>query len=251
MKTRKLHIGTMGWSYDFWKGNFYPKELESKEFLTYYSQQFDTVEVDNTFYRIPRKQTVIDWKEQTPADFLFSLKFPQIITHIKMLKDCREETDIFLERVELLQEKLGPLLLQFPFTFKNEHAPLLREFLKNLPRENRYAVEVRNRSLLNDNFYSILKESKVACAWVISPSLPLTERITSDFLYVRWEGDRKRVNGTLGKTEVDKSEIIKLWAHKLKQFSEGEKVVFGYFSKYFSGYPPSNVREFFGAVETK
>ena len=88
----------MGWSYDFWKGNFYPKRLTAKEFLGYYARQFGTVEVDSTFYRIPRAQTVTEWKMQTPQGFLFSLKFPQVITHVKMLKDCQEETKVFLER---------------------------------------------------------------------------------------------------------------------------------------------------------
>ena len=102
-----VHVGTMGWSYDFWKGNFYPENLTSKEFLAYYAKQFGSVEVDSTFYRIPRAQTVTEWKQQTPEDFMFSLKFPQVITHVKMLKDCREETKVFLEHVGLLGKKLG------------------------------------------------------------------------------------------------------------------------------------------------
>ena len=116
---RNVHIGTMGWSYDFWKGRFYPENLQSNEFLAYYSSKFDTVEVDNTFYRIPMEQTVLRWKEQTPKGFVFSLKFPQVITHIKMLRNCEDETRVFLERVELLGEKLGPLLLQFPIFIPN------------------------------------------------------------------------------------------------------------------------------------
>ena len=118
-----LHVGTMGWSYGFWKGTFYPEKLPSKEFLGYYARQFGTVEVDSTFYRIPRTQTVTDWKTQTPEDFVFSLKFPQVITHIKMLEDCQEETNVFLEHASLLKEKLGVLLLQFPYAFKPESFP--------------------------------------------------------------------------------------------------------------------------------
>jgi uncharacterized protein YecE (DUF72 family) len=142
---RKLHVGTMGWSYVFWKGNFYPETLASKEFLAFYAKQFTTVEVDSTFYRIPRTQSVLEWKEQTPKGFLFSLKFPQVITHIKMLENCQEETGVFLERAGLLKEKLGALLLQFPYTFSSEHVQLLRDFLENLPKKHRYVVEVRNR----------------------------------------------------------------------------------------------------------
>jgi uncharacterized protein YecE (DUF72 family) len=241
---RRVHIGTMGWSYNFWKENFYPENLTSKEFLTYYARQFNTVEVDNTFYRIPSKQTVIAWKEQAPSGFLFSLKFPKIITHVKMLKDCQEEARVFIERVGLLQEKLGPLLLQFPYAFGNEHAPLLRDFLNTLPKEHRYVVEVRNRKLLNDNLYSTLRDRNVVLAWVDSPFMPLINEVTSDFIYIRWEGDRRKVNGTIGKIEADKTTSIKLWAERIRKFLENQTEVFGYFSKYYSGYPPSDVREF-------
>ena len=241
---RRLHVGTMGWSYNFWKGNFYPEKLASKEFLAYYAKQFNTVEVDSTFYRIPRTQSVLDWKEQTPEGFVFSLKFPQVITHVKMLKDCQEEVAVFLERVGLLQEKLGALLLQFPYAFGTEQAPLLRDFLQTLPAKHRYVVEVRNRKLLNGDLYSVLRENNVVLAWVDSPFMPLTTEVTSDFIYVRWEGDRRRVNGTLGRMEVDRAEKIKQWADRLKPYLETQTEVFGYFSKYYSGYPPSDANEF-------
>lgn len=244
-----LHVGTMGWSYSFWKGNFYPETLASKEFLAYYAKQFNTVEVDSTFYRIPRTQSVLDWKEQTPQGFLFSLKFPQVITHVKMLENCQEETSVFLERVGLLKEKLGALLLQFPYTFGNEHVQLLRDFLENLPKKHRYVVEVRNRKLLIDSLYSLLRDSNVVLAWVDSPLMPLIDEVTSDFIYVRWEGDRRRVKGTLGKIEVDRAKKIKQWADRLKPFLEKQIEVFGYFSKYYSGYSPSDVNEFLKLVK--
>ena len=246
-----VHIGTMGWSYDFWKGSFYPKNLASNEFLAYYSKQFDTVEVDSTFYRIPRKQTVLEWKDQTSKHFLFSLKFPRIITHVKMLKNCEEETKVFLQRVEFLGEKLGPLLLQFPRSFGNEQVPALCEFLKNLPKKHRYVVEVRNKKLLSDSFLSILKEYDVVLAWVQSLYMPNITEMTSNSVYVRWEGDRKKINGALGKIEVDKTADIVLWVDKLKQFWNRKLEVFGYFSKYYSGYPPSDVQEFLKVAEAK
>jgi uncharacterized protein YecE (DUF72 family) len=240
----------MGWSYNFWKMNFYPENLAPKEFLAYYAAQFNTVEVDSTFYRIPRKQSVIEWKEQTPAGFQFSLKFPRIITHIKMLKNCGEEASVFIDRAELLQEKLGPLLLQFPYAFVDDHVPLLRDFLKDLPKQHRYVVEVRNRKLLNDSFYSLLRDNHVALAWVDSPLMPLVNEVTSDFIYLRWEGDRRKVNGTLGKIELDRVASIELWAQRIRQFLYEQTEVFGYFSKYYSGHPPSDVRELLKSVET-
>jgi uncharacterized protein YecE (DUF72 family) len=239
----------MGWSYDFWRPSFYPNTLASSDFLAYYSKKFNSVEVDSTFYRIPRSQTVLDWKEQTPPGFMFSLKFPRVITHVKMLRDCEEETRVFLERVELLDEKLGALLLQFPPTFQDEQLGLLGDFLKRLPREYRIVVEVRNKKLLSDGLYSILRESKTALAWVDSASIPLIDELTSSFIYVRWEGDRKKTNGKLGKVETEKTTDIKYWAKKLKPFTDKRTIVFGYFSKYYSGFPQSDAHEFLQSLQ--
>jgi uncharacterized protein YecE (DUF72 family) len=236
-----LHLGTIGWSYNFWKGNFYPKKTASKDYLAYYSQQFNTVEVDNTFYRIPTQPTVINWKQQTPQNFLFSLKFPQLITHIRMLKDCQYETDIFLKTISLLGEKLGALLLQFPPNFSAEHLPDLEVYLQKLPKQHRYVVEVRNKSWLTPEFFSILRANRVALAWADSPLMVQIKEVTADFLYVRWEGDRKKVNGTLGKIEADKEEDLKVEAAKIESLVNKKVEVFGYFAKYYSGYPPSDI----------
>ncbi len=237
---REFHFGTLGWSYNFWKGNFYPKKLSSRMFLSYYSKIFNSVEIEGTFYRIPREESVLSWKEQTPEDFVFSIKFPQIITHIKMFKDCEEETSVFLERVKLLGRKLCCLLIQLPPTFKKEHFNFLHGFLKSLPREIRYVVEVRNKNLLNNDLYSLLKRYNVVLAWVDNPMVSTISEVTSDFIYVRWEGDRKKVNGMLGTVEVNRENDIKLWADKIKLLLETH-VVFGYFSKYYSGYPVADV----------
>lgn len=239
-----MHIGTMGWSYSFWKGSFYPKDLATKNFLAFYARQFNTVEADSTFYRIPRAQTIEEWKRQVPEGFVFSLKFPRMITHVKLLKDCQEETRVFLQRVSLLGEKLGVLLLQFPPMFRQQHFPLLREYLKTLPETHHYAVEVRNKSLLNDDVYTLLKEHHMALAWVDASKMPLTSELTADFVYVRWEGDRKTVTGSLGKIENDKVPSIQDWAEKLKVLLNEGTEIFGYFSKYYSGFPPADVQQF-------
>jgi uncharacterized protein YecE (DUF72 family) len=238
---RNLHLGTIGWSYNFWKGSFYPNKTASKDLLAYYATRFDTVEVDSTFYRIPNVQAITNWKNQTPQGFKFSLKFPGKITHVKMLKDCQTETSLFLDRAKLLGEKLGPLLLQFPPNFGVDHLPDLADFLKNLPKPNRYVVEVRDEAWLNTDFYSLLQACNAALAWVDRPNMPQTSEVTSDFLYVRWEGDRKLVKGTVGKIEADTQERLRDWADKIKPFLSGQTEVFGYFGKYYSGYPPSDV----------
>ena len=237
---QSLHLGTIGWSYNFWKGSFYPKKTASKDYLSYYATQFNTVEVDSTFYRIPTQPTVTNWKQVTPKNFVFSLKFPQLITHIKMLKDCQYETDVFLERVNLLGEKLGVLLLQFPPNFGIDHLPDLENYLHKLPSQHRYVVEVRNKSWLNQQFYSVLRANRVAFVWADSSLMAQISEVTADFLYVRWEGDRKRVNGTLGKIEADRTEDLNLVADKIKPYLS-KMQVYGYFGKYYSGYPPSDI----------
>lgn len=236
----KAHVGTMGWSYSFWRGNFYPEGLDADSLLIEYSKHFDTVEVDSTFYRIPKIQTVTRWKEQTPPGFLFSAKFPRVITHVKMLRDCGEEVDRFLGSISQLQDKLGPLLLQFPPKFKLEQMHRLRDFLSSLPHKYRFALEVRNRKLLDNQLYSLLKDNNIALTLVDSAFMPKVEEITANFTYVRWEGNRRTVKGTLGKAEVDRTNDVELWAEKVKQFLDLRIEVFGYFSKYYSGHPPSD-----------
>lgn len=234
----------MGWSYGFWKGIFYPDKMPAKNFLSYYSQHFDSVEVDSTFYRIPRAQTMLDWKEQTPQNFVFSLKFPKRITHEKMLVDCQEETQVFLERAALLKEKLGALLIQLPPMFRQQHFDELSKFITKLPKTFRYAVEIRNKSLLTSDVYNLLKDNNVALAWVDTVKMPFTEEKTADFVYVRWEGDRKNVTGTLGKIETEKTQQIVQWANTLKDVSKEKVAVFGYFSKFYSGYPIADAQKF-------
>ena len=234
----------MGWSYGFWKGNFYPEGLAEDQFLTEYAKHFDTVEVDYTFYRVPYESTVAKWRDQTSSAplFLFAAKFPKIITHQKMLENCDEEVSYFVERMSKLQGKLGPLLLQFPAAFKPEHFERLSDFLPSLPKQHRYAVEVRNKELLTSRLYSLLRENGVALAIVDSPLIPTVEEATADFAYIRWEGDRKKVRGTLGRTEADRTCDIEKWARIIRSLREKTAEVFGYFSKYYSGHPPTDAK---------
>lgn len=238
-----VYAGTIGWSYNFWKGPFYPTKLANTKLLSFYSTQFNTVEVDNTFYRIPNPQNVLNWKQQTPDNFVFSLKFPNLITHVKMLKDCQRETTLFLERAQLLGKKLGALLIQLPPTFGEARYSDLAAFLNWLPRQLRFVVEVRNQSLLHEGFFRLLKDNNIALAWVDSPIMPQTLELTSDFVYLRLEGDRGKVQGVLGRVEVDRQSDVKVWAEKLAGF-KSKIDVFGYFGKFYSGFPPLDVRRF-------
>jgi uncharacterized protein YecE (DUF72 family) len=236
----KLHVGTMGWSYDFWRGKLYPEG--SKNLLTEYAKNFGTVEIDYTFYRIPSRDIVRKWTAETPDEFIFSAKFPGKITHIKMLQDCQEELEVFIEHMSLMGNKLGPMLIQMPPGFKPEQTGILKDFLATLPEKYRFAVEVRNKKWLDEKFYEMLRDNKVALVLLDHPWIPYMNTITADFTYIRWAGDRKKVKGTLGKVERDRSEDIKEWALKIKGFLDDSIEVFGYFSKYYSGYPPGDVR---------
>jgi uncharacterized protein YecE (DUF72 family) len=246
--TGNAHIGTMGWSYSYWTGTFYPKGTPAGKLLTEYLKHFDTVEVDNTFYRIPYASTVTKWKELTPSNFLFAAKFPKIITHDKMLVDSGEELWVYLKSISQLGSKLGPMLIQFPSEFGPQHMRSLREFLPTLPRGKRFVVEIRNRALLGDDLYNLLRENGVALAFVDSPSMPLSEEITADFAYVRWEGDRRKVNGKMGRTEIDRGKEIERWSVKIRKMLDIVPHVFGYFSKYYSGYPPDDAKRLVGLL---
>jgi len=235
----KPHIGTMGWSYGFWTGHFYPEKLKPSAFLAEYAKHFNTVELDNTFYKIPSASTTKAWREQTPEGFLFSAKFPRVITHVKMLRDCEREVDTFISRMSQLENKLGPLLLQFPASFGAKHFPDLQEFLSDLPEGYRYAVEVRNKDWTGTKLSFLLGQKSVAQVLVGQPVL----EPTAGFVYMRWEGDRSKVNGTLGDVEVDRTEDIGKIAVAVKNFLDRHLEVFGYFSKYYSGFPPSDVQQ--------
>jgi uncharacterized protein YecE (DUF72 family) len=239
-----VYAGTIGWSYSFWKGPFYPAKLPNTKLLQYYSTQFNTVEVDNTFYRTPNPQTILNWKQQTPDNFVFSLKFPRLITHVKMLKDCRSETALFLERAQLLDKKLGPMLIQFPPSFGDKHFDDLAAYLSGLPRELRFVVEIRNQSLMNERLFQLLKDNHIALAWADSPMMPQNLPLTSDFVYIRLEGDRTKINGLLGKVEVDRSVDTEAWAKKFSPLKTRGVTVFGYFGKSFSGFPPLDAKRF-------
>jgi uncharacterized protein YecE (DUF72 family) len=162
---------------------------------------------------------------------------------MKMLKNCERETERFVKHISGLGNKLGPLLLQLPPVFGEEHINVLRDFVSSLPHEYRFVVEVRNRKILGDKLFSVLRDNGVALAFAYSPFMPEIAEVTADFVYVRWEGDRRKVKGTVGRVEVDRTEDIKKWVENIVRLMDDSNEVFGYFSKYYSGYPPDDVRQ--------
>jgi uncharacterized protein YecE (DUF72 family) len=171
-----LHVGTSGYSYKEWKGNFYPEDLPAKEMLSYYSRRLPAVEINNTFYRLPQPSMIENWKAQVPAEFRFSIKATQRITHIKRLNNCADETKYLLDTAGLLEERLGVVLFQLPPNSKKD-AERLRNFLAMLP--GRAAFEFRHESWFDDEVLETLRAKD--CALVVSDTdeKPLIEIITT------------------------------------------------------------------------
>jgi len=180
-----LFVGTSGYSYKEWKGNFYPEDLPAKEMLAYYAQRLPAVEINNTFYRLPQAAMVENWKEQVPQSFRFSIKATQRITHIKRLKNCAEETQYLMETAALLGERLGVVLFQLPPNSKKD-AERLSDFLECLPSSTRAAFEFRHESWLDDEISNLLRKKN--CSLVVSDTdeKPLSSiAATADWGYLR------------------------------------------------------------------
>jgi uncharacterized protein YecE (DUF72 family) len=180
-----LFVGTSGYSYKEWKGNFYPEDLPAKEMLAYYAQRLPAVEINNTFYRLPQPTMIENWKEQVPESFRFSIKATQRITHIKRLKNCTEETKYLIETAKLLGERLGVVLFQLPPNSKQD-AERLREFLECLPAETRVAFEFRHESWLGDETFDLLHAKNSALVISDTDEKPLSSITgTADWGYLR------------------------------------------------------------------
>jgi uncharacterized protein YecE (DUF72 family) len=180
-----LHVGTSGYSYKEWKGNFYPEDLPAKEMLSYYSRRLPAVEINNTFYRLPQPSMIENWKAQVPAGFRFSIKATQRITHIKRLNNVADETKYLLETVALLEGRLGVVLFQLPPNMKKDTVRF-KTFLELLRADTRTAFEFRHETWFDDEIFSLLREKD--CALVVSDTdeKPLTEIIsTASWGYLR------------------------------------------------------------------
>ena len=223
-----LHIGTSGWAYKHWNNIFYPAGLPDKDKLKYYCQQFKTAEVNYSFYRLPSPKTYDNWYQQTPKGFLFSLKASRYITHIKRLQGVERAYQQFTKNALNLKEKLGPILFQFPASFKAtaENKTRLKEFL----RFAQGAFEFRHESWANKKTYYLLEKNN--SAWVIadSPSYPKKEIVTADFIYLREHGSQ-----ILFSSKYTTEELKKL-AGKIKKWQATNKDVYVYFNNDAQGH---------------
>jgi uncharacterized protein YecE (DUF72 family) len=181
----KLHVGTSGYSYKEWKGNFYPEDLPAKEMLSYYSRRLPAVEINNTFYRLPQPSMIENWKRQVPARFRFSIKATQRITHIKRLNNVADETKYLLETAALLEKRLGVVLFQLPPNMKKDTGRL-KTFLELLPAEARAAFEFRHETWFDDETFNLLRAKDSALVVSDTDEKPLAEIIgTANWGYLR------------------------------------------------------------------
>lgn len=239
-----IRLGTSGWSYADWVGPFFPEGTKSAQYLREYATRLHTVEIDSTFYGIPRASTVERWRKETPDHFEFAAKFPQRITHEGTLRENIDEARAFVERMTLLGPKLGPLLLQFPYGFRVDQLEDLGALLAGLPTGYRYAVEVRHKGWLKDAFYDLLRAHGTALALIDHPWMPVVDTVTADFTYIRWLGDRKNVEKDFSHIIIDRSRELARWMEILERIASDGLVVYGYFNNHYAGHSPASLAMF-------
>jgi len=238
----KIHIGTSGWHYAHWRGPFYPPNLPAKKFLEYYAQSFSSVEINNTFYHLPKKETLAAWRDTAPRGFLFAAKASRFITHMKKLKDPEKSLAPFLDVVEALGEKLGPILFQLPPRWKFQPSRL-EEFLKTLPSRRRYAFEFRDPGWLNPAAYELLTKWKAAFCIYDFAGRQSPTAITADFIYLRFHGPEGPYQGQYG------PQALARWAVQFLDWVKEGKEVFCYFDNDEAGYAVADALRLKEAVQ--
>lgn len=235
----KSYIGTSGYNYSHWSdGVFYPEELSQSKWLEYYSQFFNSVELNVSFYRLPSKKTFENWYKRTPEDFYFIAKGSRFITHIKKLSDCKEPLGLFLENSSGLKEKLSCILWQLPPRLKRDLVKL-ENFLKLLEgstKTTRQAFEFRNMSWFDKETYEVLKRYRVCLCIAHSHHWPCVKEITSDFLYLRFHGGEILYGSNYSEEE------LKEWADFVK--STKIKEIFAFFNNDAYGFAVKNALRF-------
>ncbi|ACL04506.1 protein of unknown function DUF72 [Desulfatibacillum aliphaticivorans] len=207
-----LLIGTSGWTYDCWKGAFYPEKLAKTKWLPHYCTLFNTVEVNATFYRTIKDSTYEKWRETTPEGFTWAVKASRYITHVKRLKTPEETVPRFLESASILNEKLGPILLQLPPTLAYEKE-VARDFFQFLPKGFRFTLETRHDSWLDDGLFALLEVHNIA--WCVSDTAgkhACVEAATADFVYLRLHGSQEIYMSSYTDEELEHwAELVAGW----------------------------------------
>jgi uncharacterized protein YecE (DUF72 family) len=229
-------VGCSGWNYPHWRERVYPKGLPQRAWLEHYATLFDTVEVNNTFYRLPARSAVAGWVERTPADFVFTVKASRYLTHIKRLTDIEGGVARFYDSIEPLVEsgKLGPVLWQFPGNF-HRNDERLAAALERLP-PGRHCFEFRHASWFAPQVYGLLRERDAALVIGDDPSRPFqTHELTARWTFVRFHRGRRGRNGNYSRSELEE------WKRRIAAW-RSEADVYAYFNNDWEGYAVENAR---------
>jgi len=222
MKKIKCFIGTSGWNYGHWTGKFYPEDLPKTKWFAYYHERFDTVELNTSFYHLPKKTTFEKWYNESPDNFIFSIKASRYITHVKKLNEPEEPVKRFFSSAEGIKDKAGVILFQLPPGMKYDNTKLV-SILETLPKNYKYTFEFRNNTWWNDQAYDILRKYNIAfCLFELAGQV--TPRIiTADYIYIRLHGPDGKYSGSYpDNTLAD-------WASEFKKWISEGKEVYCYF----------------------
>ncbi|MCP4683992.1 MAG: DUF72 domain-containing protein [bacterium] len=244
MKRDNLRIGTAGFSYPDWLGNFYPQFCPAADFLRYYAMNFTSVELDGTFYRIPTPETVKKWGQVTPEGFVFAAKFPRTVTHEGDLPSRLEQAERFIDVMRRLGPKLGPLVLQFPYSFKHDSCEIFKGLVEAMPKDLRIVVELRNKCWLEEELFKWLRKREISLCLVDHPWVPRLKVKTAGFQYIRFLGDREALTEDFSYIRFDREEELKWWSDLVKEFSNDRGEIYGYFNNHYSGHAPSTAYRF-------
>lgn len=240
----RYYIGTSGWHYDHWRHRFYPGELARAKWLEFYARHFATVELNNSFYRLPSEAAFAAWHDSSPADFSFAVKVSRFITHIKRLRNCEEAVENFISRAKFLGEKLGPLLYQLPpNTHRNDE--VLESFLSTLPQGMKHVVEFRHQSWLEEAVFEILHKYNVGLCAFDMPSLSCPLVATADFAYIRFHGSTGLYSSCYSNEELAD------WAQKLTNLAANLNEVYIYFNNDAEAFAVKNAMTFRDYLATR
>jgi uncharacterized protein YecE (DUF72 family) len=237
-----VHIGTSGWHYNHWRGPFYPEKFPASKMLDYYAHQFDSVELNNTFYRLPTEKAVENWRESTPRGFCFAMKGSRFLTHMKKLKDPAPGIEKFFERADALQSKLGPIVFQLP-PWWELNLPRLEEFLEALPKRHRYAFELRNETWRTEEVYRVLRRHNAAFCIYELAGYHTELTLTANFTYIRLHGPGGAYAGSYDRHKLQQ------WAERIRDWKKDLRAVFVYFDNDQAGYAVENARTLREMVE--
>lgn len=228
----KVHIGCSGWNYKEWRGAFYPEKLAKKNWLEYYSEKFDTVEVNNTFYRFPKDENLESWRDTVPKDFLFTLKGSRYVSHMKKLKEVKESVQKFSDAAHLLKSKLGCILWQLPPNL-HRNDEKLDQFCKDLDSKDKNVIEFRHESWYDQGVYEILSKHDVSFCAISSPDFSEEMITTNQTGYLRFHGKGEKWYDYLySEKELEK------WYQKIQK--KDLKEIYIYFNNDIHANAPKN-----------